>query len=515
MDITSYQIPLLPRWLGFIAACIGMFMAILDIQVVVTSLPVIEKALNIGPDQMSWVQTSYLIAESIAIPMSGLLIRVYTMRWLFAGALITFICTSIGCALSFGFVDLLLWRLLQGSSGGVLIPLVFSGIFLLFPKGIQQSIATTTGGFLAVLAPTVGPLAGGWLTEHFSWHWLFLINVIPGILAGIVGVLCLPRGTLQLSLLKSLDWFSLVLMGVALASLLVGLKQAPGNGWLAINVLPWFALSLMCSVWLWRRPDPAIMFHLLEDRALAFGCFLSFILGVCLFSSVYLMPVFLAFVRGHGPLDIGLVTIVSGAAQLVAAPLVVQLDRRSNARVLSFIGFLLFSVGLFMSTTQNLTFDAPEMFWPQIVRGIAITLCILPPIRFALALMPLEKIGDASGLFNVSRNIGGAIGIALMDTIIFSRSPEHGATLMEMLKTDPAAVAPLLGMSVADLPSADDPSGLMGIMDTVQAAALTMAINEGWLALGLICLVALPVLYVLGPIRSALPMNQIAQSENW
>ena len=155
----------LPRWLGYIAACVGMFMAILDIQVVVTSLPVIEKALNIGSNLMSWVQTSYLIAEVIAIPLTGLLLRVFGMRYLFAVAILVFTLASVGCAASSGFDDLLVWRILQGAAGGVLIPMVFSGIFLLFPRGIQQTAATTVGGVLAVLAPTLGPIAGGWLTE--------------------------------------------------------------------------------------------------------------------------------------------------------------------------------------------------------------------------------------------------------------------------------------------------------------------------------------------------------------
>jgi MFS transporter, DHA2 family, multidrug resistance protein len=513
-DTAAISLPAWPRWLGFIAACVGMFMAILDIQVVVTSLSVIEEALHIGADQMSWVQTSYLIAEVIAIPLTGLLMRVFSMRLLFAAALAVFILASIGCALSGGFVTLLSWRVLQGFAGGVLIPLVFSGIFLLFPKGLQQTLATTTGGFLAVLAPTLGPITGGWITVHFSWHWLFLINVLPGLVALATGALCLPRREMKLSLLKKLDWISLVLMAVVLTSFLIGLKEAPDKGWFSPLVLAYFSVVLICGYLLWRRPDPAIMFHLLEDRALAFGCLLSFILGLCLFGTVYLMPVFLAFVRGHGPLEIGIITLVSGMAQLFAAPIVVQIDRHFDARLLSAVGFGVFATGLLMSTWQSVDTDYDGMFWPQIVRGTAIALCILPPIRFALALMPLDKIGDASGLFNVCRNIGGAIGIALIDTVMFSRAPEYTDKIMEALKADQASAAKMLGMTVADLPAADDPSGLMGIMDIIQSASLTLAINECWLMLSVFCVLALPVIWLLGPIRSAIPVTKLSQSEN-
>jgi DHA2 family multidrug resistance protein len=506
----KFIVPPIPRWLGFIAACVGMFMAILDIQVVVTSLPVIEEALKIGADQMSWIQTTYLIAEVIAIPLTGLLMRVFTMRLLFVGSLLIFTAASIGCAASTGFVDLLVWRVMQGFAGGVLIPLVFSTIFLLFPNGIQQTMATTIGGFLAVLAPTLGPIAGGYITELYSWHWLFLINIIPGLIAITVGAICLPRAKMQLHLLRQLDWFSVILMGLALAIFIVALKEAPRNGWLSTTVLGCFAVSIISAWLLWRRPNPAIMFHLLEDRALAYGCALSFILGFCLFGMVYLMPVFLAFVRGHNSLEIGQITLVNGAAQLIAAPIVVYLDRVFDARKLAAVGFALFAIGLFMSTHQTVEFDSPQMFWPQVVRGCAVALCILPPIRFALALMPLDKIGDASGLFNVCRNLGGAIGIALIDTVMFSRSPDFTDLIMTTLRSDPAKAATILGLPIDDLPLPEDSSGLLGIMDSIQGAALTMAINECWLMLALVSLVALPLLWMLGPVRSSLPAKLLA-----
>jgi DHA2 family multidrug resistance protein len=508
----AISMPPVPRWLGYIAACVGMFMAILDIQVVVTSLPVIEKALNIGANLMSWVQTSYLIAEVIAIPLTGLLMRVFGMRHLFAVALTIFTLASLGCAASSGFIDLLLWRVLQGAAGGVLIPMVFSGIFLLFPRGLQQTAATTLGGVLAVLAPTLGPIAGGWITEHYTWHWLFLINAGPGLLALIVGMLFLPRGELRLQLLVGLDWLSLALLGVGLAVLIIGLKEAPTEGWASTYVLLCFGVVLICGIWLWQRPKPAIMFYLLKDRPLLFGCILSFILGFALFGSVYLMPIFLAFVRGHGPLQIGLTIMVGGVSQLIIAPVTVWLDRRFNARILAALGFLVFGIGLAMNATLDTSSDYDALFWPQVVRGIAVGLCILPPIRFALAFMSTEQVGDGSGLFNVARNIGGAIGIALIDTVIFMRGPDHVSALMDLMKSNPDAAAKLMGVDVSELPAPGDPTGLMGIMDQVQAAALTQAVNESWWMLAGVCLLALPVLALLGPIRAAMAPTKLNPS---
>jgi MFS transporter, DHA2 family, multidrug resistance protein len=488
-------------WLGYGALCVGMFMAILDIQVVVTSLVVIEDALRIGADRMSWVQTTYLIAEIISIPLTGLLIRIFTIRWLFMGAILTFTLASIGCALSFDFITLIMCRVLQGFAGGVLIPLVFSAIFLLFGKGFNQTVATTVGGLLAVLAPTLGPLIGGWITDNYSWHWLFLINVAPGVLTLVVGMFGLPKGKTRFQLFRNLDWMSLILIAVGLASLLIGLKEAPENGWWTPKVMALFLTVAVCGILAIRRPTSAISFSLLRDRNLAYGCVLSFILGVGLFGSVYLMPLFLAFVHAMTPLSIGLVILVTGVAQLISAPFIVQIDRFMDARILSAIGFLAFAAGLFMSGFQTINTGYNEMFWPQLVRGSFVALCILPPIRFALGFIPRENVADASGLFNLSRNLGGAIGIALIDTTVFSRSPEHADRIMDLLKSNPSAAARLLGLATSDLPDPEDPSGLMGIMDIIEQASLTLAINEAWLMLSGITVLALVVLAVMGPIR--------------
>ena len=166
-------------WPGFLLMCLGMFMAILDIQVVATSLPTIKEAFEISADAMSWIQTAYLIAEVIAIPLTGLFTRVLTLRWLFVSAITLFTAASFGCAFSGSFGTLIAFRVVQGFAGGALIPAVFSAVFLLFPTRLHAT-ATTVGGVVAVLAPTIGPVVGGWITETYSWHWLFLINVIPG-----------------------------------------------------------------------------------------------------------------------------------------------------------------------------------------------------------------------------------------------------------------------------------------------------------------------------------------------
>src|SRR5579883_274331 len=232
-----------PRtWLGFLAMCLGMFMAVLDIQIVASSLPEIQAAVGIPSHELSWIQTAYLIAEIIAIPLTGWLTRVLSLRWLFVAAITLFTAASIGCAFSENFATLISFRIGQGFAGGALIPAVFSAVFLLFPLRLHPA-ATTLAGIVAVLAPTIGPVVGGWVTETWSWHWLFLINVAPGLVAAAATPFLLPREKPNFAEFKNLDSLSLVLMACALAALELALKQAPLEGWLSARPLLLFAAS--------------------------------------------------------------------------------------------------------------------------------------------------------------------------------------------------------------------------------------------------------------------------------
>jgi DHA2 family multidrug resistance protein len=393
-------------------------------------------------------------------------------------------------------------RVVQGFAGGVLIPLVFSAVFLLFPKR-QQGLATTIAGVLAVLAPTVGPVVGGWITENFTWHWLFLINILPGVIAITLATLCVEREPTDLAHARTLDWVALALLATALASLEIGLKEAPDRGWSSGLVLGLMALAALSGISFVKRTlgarTPIVHLRTLADRDFAIGCFLSFIFGIGLFGSVYLMPVFLGFVRDHGAFAIGQVMLVTGVAQLLAAPIAVQLERRIDARLLTAAGFALFALGLAMSCFQNRETDYDAMFWPQVVRGVAIMLCLLPPTRLALGHLAQAEVAHASGLFNLMRNLGGAIGIALIDTLMFSRAAIHGEALAERLRAGDIETGRLIGLPDGLLrgePIGDvTPSMAAAVRPLIEKASLVASINEAWAMLaGLIVLglLALP-----------------------
>ena len=412
--------------LGFMMMCVGMFMAILDAQVVATSLPTIQFALEIHPSAISWIQTAYLVAEVIAIPLTGLLTRVLTMRWLFVGAVSLFTLASVGCASSTTFGALIAFRVAQGLTGGTLIPAVFAAVFVLFPAR-HQALATTLAGVLAVLAPTVGPIVGGWITDTYDWNWLFLINVVPGILAALGASRLLPRQRCDFASLRTLDLASLILLAVALSALEIGLTRAPQNGWASGLVMSLLATSAACgTLFVWRTcrsSVPLANLRLFRDRAFAIGCILSFVLGMGMFGTIYLMPVFLGIVRRHDALGIGEIMLVTGVAQLISSPIAVLLEQRIDPRALTVAGFILFGVGLGMSAFATVNTDFDGMFWPQVVRGVAMMLCLLPSTRIALGHLPAALVPDASGLFNLMRNLGGAVGLAMIDSVIYGRAP--------------------------------------------------------------------------------------------
>jgi MFS transporter, DHA2 family, multidrug resistance protein len=469
-------------WIGFAMMCIGMFMAILDVQVVATSLATVQEALNIAQDQMSWIQTSYLIAEIIAIPLTGFLTRLLTMRWLFVVAVSVFTAASIACAMSGSFTSLIACRIVQGFSGGTLIPVVFSAVFLLFPLRLQP-LATTIAGVLAVLAPTVGPVVGGWITSTYSWHWLFLINVVPGIIAASVATLSLPKERTSFDLIRHFDVFSLALGAVALAALEIGIKEAPKRGLITAVI---FVVRVL------RSPNPLVNLGTFRDRNFSIGCLFSFVLGTGLFGSIYLMPVFLAYIRAHNALEIGEIMLVTGVAQLIAAPVAAFLVRRVDERLLTAFGFLLFAIGLGLSTVQTKATDFDEMVWPQLVRGTAIMFCILPPTQLALGHLAKSAIDDASGLFNLMRNLGGAIGIALIDTVIYTRAPEYAQRIINRLMAGDLDTAKAVGIPPEALATAPlDPEKQALLASLVDRVAFVDAINDAWALVAVMTFVAL------------------------
>jgi DHA2 family multidrug resistance protein len=475
-------------WIGFSAMCIGMFMAILDVQVVASSLTNIGTALAIPVYRLSWIQTGYLMAEVIAIPLTGLLTRALSLRWMFLIATMGFTLASLGCALSTSVAILIAIRIVQGFCGGMLIPAVFTSIFVMIPEK-HRVLATTIAGAFAVVAPTVGPAVGGYLTETYSWHWIFLVNILPGLFVTVL-VGCFVRACKpDWSAFRQIDYSTIFFASVFLATLELFLTEGPGHDWSGAYVLSLGAVCIVSGgLGIWRalcHATPFIDIRRFRKWSFSLGCGLSFVLGFGLYGTVYILSLFLGLVRGHSPLAIGEIMMVSGVAQLAMTPVAAILEKRVNARLLTALGFGLFGVGLLLNGFAVSSTDFDGLFWPQVIRGFAVMFCLLPATRLALDCWPPEDIADASGLFNLMRNLGGAIGISLIDTILEQRTPTHVADFIARLQQGDPAAARLVGLPVAmfrgrAMGPVDELTKAM-IAPLVKRAAMTQSFNEAWL----------------------------------
>jgi DHA2 family multidrug resistance protein len=304
---------------------------------------------------------------------------------------------------------------------------------------------------------------------------------------------------MQLQEARTLDLQSLMLIALALAALEIGLKEAPQRGWTSGLVAGLLVLSLASMSGFIRRTlrasHPIVDLGAFADRNFTIGCLLSFVLGIGLFGSVYLMPVFLAFVRNHNALEIGMIMLVTGVAQLSIAPFAVALEQRIDARLLSAAGFALFAVGLGLSAFQTPATDYDAMFWPQVIRGVGIMFCLLPPTRLALGGLDLSRVPDASGMFNLMRNLGGAIGLALIDTVIYSRTSLHANQISSKLAAGDTSTASFVGipldMFAVQHAQPLDATSMSMLKPLVEKAALTLAINDAWLMIAVLTAVVL------------------------
>jgi len=425
----------LAQWIGFFSMAIGVFMAVLDIQIVASSLQEIQAGLSATQSEIAWVQTSYLIAEVIIIPLSGWLARVFSTRYLYVLSAGGFTLASLLCALAWNLPSMIVFRCLQGFLGGAMIPVTFTVIFILFPPRLQPAM-TIVLGLIVTIAPTVGPVLGGYLTETFSWELLFLINIIPGILVCFLVWQFVDIDQPDWTLLQKIDFIGIGLTAVCLGCMQFVLEEGAREQWFEDHLIIALTLIAIVSgiamlVWELRNPHPIIDFHAFRNINFAVGCGYSFVLGIGLYTIIYLTPVYLASVKGLNSLQIGYYLMVVGIFQLLSAFIAGPLEKKMDLRWMLCLGFGMFALGSWMNAGLTVESGYWEFFWPQAVRGTALMLCFLPINTLALGLLPVEEIQNASGLYNLMRNLGGAIGLAVTNTLMVSLAKTHYATLRE------------------------------------------------------------------------------------
>jgi DHA2 family multidrug resistance protein len=491
--------------IGFFSMVIGMFMAILDIQIVASSIQQIQAGVSASADEVAWIQTSYLIAEVIGIPLSGLLNRALSMRRLFVFSAAGFTISSVMCALAWDLNSLVFFRCIQGFLGAAMIPTTMAAAFTLFGpnRSMLQQVAI---GMVATLAPSIGPTLGGWITEHMSWHWLFLVNVIPGIISATLVWNFTPKQPTQLNLIRNIDIIGLAAMAIFLGSFEYVFEEGPTAGWLEDQdlVLWMFVCSLGGVIFFWRafrQKNPVVDLSVYKDRNFAVGSMVAVVVGLGLFGSVYLTPLFLGTVRGYNSLQIGQIMSVGGIAMFIGGPLAGALIRRVDPRFVMAFGLSIAAIGLYWNSFMTADASFEELFWPQALRGAGLIMSMVPSNFVALGTLPPMSLPNATGLVTVCRNLGGAVGLAALNTMRLNYTNMHTQELG--VGFDPArpevqswlqqAEANLRAMGAAD-PAA---GAIAQLTRRLQVEAAVMTFNNLFLTMAIcfaVMLVLVPLL---------------------
>lgn len=425
------------RVIAFFAMVFGMFMAILDIQIVSASLSEIQAGLSASSEEIAWVQTAYLIAEVIMIPLSGVLARILSTRVLFAVSAAGFTLASALAATAANIEQMIVYRALQGFIGGGMIPSVFAAAFTIFPPS-KRNVVSPMIGLVATLAPTIGPTIGGYLSHAFSWHWLFLVNVIPGIIVTVVTWTLIDFDKPEKGLMKKFDWWGLASMAIFLGTLEYVLEEGNNKDWFQDEKIVVGTVIMLIGgvVFFWRAFKaelPVVDLRAFSNRNFAIGSLFSFVMGIGLYGLTYLYPLYLARIRGYDSLMIGETMFVSGLSMFFMAPVAGRMASKLDPRVMMLIGFAGFAAGTWMVTGITADWDFYELLWPQILRGTCLMMLMVPINNIALGTLPPERMKNASGLYNLTRNLGGAVGLAVINTILSTRTDEHHMRLAERI----------------------------------------------------------------------------------
>ncbi|WP_027547456.1 MDR family MFS transporter [Bradyrhizobium sp. WSM2254] len=495
-------------WIAVIGATLGAFMAVLNIQIVNASLADIQGAIGAGIDDGGWISTSYLIAEIVVIPLSGWLAQVFSIRIYLLTNAILFLLLSAACALAQDLPQMIVLRAVQGFTGGVLIPMAFTLIITLLPRG-KQPVGLALFALSATFAPAIGPTIGGYLTENFGWQYIFYVNLVPG--AIMVGMLwyALEAKPMKLALLREGDWAGIITMAIGLSALQTVLEEGNKDDWFGspfivkLSVIAAVALTAFLIIELTVK-KPLLNLRLLVRRNFGFGMLANFLLGVALYGSVFILPQYLARIQGYNAEQIGMVLAWTGLPQLLLIPLVPRLMQKFDARIIIGVGFVLFAGSNFMNIYMTNDYAADQLLWPNVVRAIGQALVMAPLSAVATAGIEAENAGSASGLFNMMRNLGGAVGIALLQTVLTKREQYHSNVLMQSVSVFEQATRTRLEQltqyfinhGVLDRADAAH-RAYVAIGHTVQKQAYIFAFSDTFYLLGMALIVALIAVFFL------------------
>ncbi|WP_423887338.1 DHA2 family efflux MFS transporter permease subunit [Bradyrhizobium sp.] len=488
-------------WISVMAAMIGAFMAILNIQITNASLLNIEGGIGTGVDNGSWISTSYLIGEIVVIPLTDYLSRMFSYRNVILSFATLFAAFSVACAFTHDLPSMIAMRGFQGFFGGVLIPMAFTLVFTKLPKP-QQPIGLAMFALAVTFAPAIGPTIGGYLTENYGWQTIFFVNVIPTMVMVTALYFTLERQPIRLGLLAEGDWFGILTMAVGLASLQAVLEEGNKDDWFGSPFIVKLTVIAVVSLALFIANElivekPLLRLRLLTQRSFGFGTISAVFLGFALFGTVYLLPAYLGEVQHYNAEQIGAVLAWTGLPQLVLIPLVPKLMQRFDIRFIAFTGMSLFALSAFMNTTMSLDYAGDQLFVPNIVRAIGQALTLAPLSAISLGSVAPQDAAAASGISNMMRNLGGAVGTALLATIVTKREQFHSNIIGQAVHLGREEVRTrieqmtnfFLAHGVPD-PATAHRQAIISLGSAVKQQALVMGFSDTFAVVGIVLVIA-------------------------
>ena len=465
--LASGEIDWTRLYLGFFGMVVGQFMAMLDIQIVASSLRQIQAGIGASADEISWIQTAYLIPEVVMIPLSGYLSRYLGTQKVFLVSCAGFVIMSVLTGMSSSIDMMIVTRALQGFIGGAMIPTVFAIVFTAFPPE-RRIFASTVMGLIVTLAPTLGPTLGGHLTELLSWRWLFFINVVPGVavlfLVGRYGNF--DRGDPSLG--KGFDWLGLFSMAAFLMSMQYVLQEGAQKNWFEDDHILWLTVLSVISgaIFIWRQLSyfqPIVQLKAFADRNFSIGILITFVNGSTLFAGTFLIPLYLGEIAQYSPSQVGVTMLVSGVTMFAVAPIAGRVVRTWDPRVSMFLGLLLTAAGIWTGHGITKNWGFSEFALLQASRAFGVMVTMIGSQMLVMSTLPPELVKSASGIVNLARNTGGAVGLAILSTTLTQQTAVHLNELSARVSLSSAqAQGMMIGLSQR--------MGAMGVSNPLGAA---------------------------------------------
>jgi DHA2 family multidrug resistance protein len=491
-----------------VAGSIGALMALLDISVVNSALPTIQGEIGATGNEGTWIATAYLVAEIIVIPLTAWLERMLGLRTLLLIATIMFTIFSVICGTATDLTTMILGRTGQGIGGGVLIPTAMTIVAKRLPPE-QQSIGTALFGLTAILGPVLGPLVGGWLTENISWHYAFFINVpIAVVQVSLLLVAAHPQKP-DWSELSQADWLGIAGMALGLGGLTVVLEDGQREQWfesafiVRLAVVSFVGFLLLAAGQLFAS-RPVIRLKLLLGREFGSVAVLSVVLGIVLYGTPYVIPQFVSAIANYNALQAGVVLLLTGVPTLVLMPIVPVLMSRGDVRLVVGFGFSVMALSCWIDSDLTAASDGTAFTMGQLLRGVGTTFTMMFLNQSAIRAVPAKYAGDAAGLFNAARNLGGSVGLAMLATIQDQRVYMHARRIEESLPANAVGVQSYMAGQIGALGSPE--AAFQSLGGLIQREALVMTYNDIFWLLSVGIIAVTPLVLFLRPLPKGAPV---------